>query len=218
MPVLGASSGGNDLYSVPTSWPWSVGYFTRLNAYYINLVTMAPTVAASDTTAFWTEMGLRGALDSAGSRTADTYRTQVDITGEGHMGSIIFPMMSGSSGTNTARITVDGTEYICKSALIATNLIGVVGFIDLRKAQSNTNTDLGSILTPSGSGITSGDFHSYTSSFIVLPPLIQQIALGTPTIRFKQSLKVEIKQSVTSHPSSAYSSSAVNYILTGDVS
>lgn len=218
MPVLGASSGSNDLYSVPTSWPWSVGYVSRLNAYYQNLTTGVPTIAASNTTAFWTEMGLRGSLDSATSRASDTYRTQVDITGEGHMGSIIFPIMNGSSGTNTARITVDGTEYICKSALTANNLVGVVGFIDLRRPQDTSTTDLGSNVTPSGSGITSGNFHSWASSFIVLPPLIQQIALGTPTIRFKQSLKVEIKQSVTSSGVTIYSSSAVNYILTGDVS
>tara|TARA_R110000823_G_C15795549_1_gene486621 strand:- start:220 stop:870 length:651 start_codon:yes stop_codon:yes gene_type:complete len=213
--ILGAAANGNDLYSVPTSWPWALTSYLRTYAFEKN-GTNAPAARNVSQSGFWNVMTANGAVDTGVSRTADTYRTQVDITGEGHMGTIIFPFAITANITNTARITVDGVQYVCVSAPVPTQDISVLGFMDVRYA--STSAPLTGSNTVTVEGITVGDFTDYTSGVLVIAPVSQQIALGTPVLRFKESLKVELKQSVTSYAGNYLGYSTVQYRLTGDVS
>jgi len=213
--ILGAAANGNDLYNVPTSWPWAL---TRYSRTYVPESSggSAPVLRSVSQSGFWTIMTANGAVDTGLSRTADTYRTQVDITGEGHMGTIIFPFSLTANITNTARITVDGVQYVCVSAPVPSQDLSVLGFIDVRTV--STTGPLGGTTAATTKGITVGDFTDYSSASIVIPPISQQIALGTPVLRFKESLKVELKQSVTSYSGAYLGYSTVQYRLTGDVS
>ena len=212
--IGGAAASGNDLYNVPTSWPWAAVGATQLSAFYSTGST--PVQANQSQVSFWSAMTTNGAVDTGLSRTADTYRTQVDITGEGHMGTIIFPYSVIANVTSTARITVDGVQYVCVSEPVPAQDTSVLGFIDIRTV--STTAPLGGSNSASTQGITVGDFTDYTSGSLVIPPISQQIALGTPVLRFKESLKVELKQSVTSYASAYNGYSTVQYRLTGDVS
>ena len=217
MAVIGgaAAASGNDLYNVPTSWPWAITNYTRT---YVPESSggAAPALRIMSQTGFWTVLTANGAVDTGLSRTADTYRTQVDITGEGHMGTIIFPFSLSANITNTARITVDGVQYVCVSAPVPAQETSILGFVDVRV--TSTDAPLGGTTTVTVKGITVGDFTDYTNGVLVIAPVSQQIALGTPVLRFKESLKVELKQSVTSYAGTYLGYSSVQYRLTGDVS
>ena len=213
--ILGAAASGNDLYNVPTSWPWALTNYIRTYVTEPNGAS-APISRNVGQSGFWTVMTANGAVDTGLSRTADTYRTQVDITGEGHMGTIIFPYSVIANITNTARITVDGVQYVCVSAPVPAQDISILGFVDVRFA--STSAPLGGSNTVTNEGITVGDFTGYTNGVLVIAPVSQQIALGTPVLRFKESLKVELKQSVTSYSTPYLGYSSVQYRLTGDVS
>ena len=213
--ILGAAASGNDLYNVPTSWPWALTSYLRTYAFE-KFGTSAPQARNVSQSGFWNVMTANGAVDTGVSRTADTYRTQVDITGEGHMGTIIFPFSLTNNITNTARITVDGVQYVCVSAPVPSQDTSVLGFVDFRFA--STSAPLGGTTTVTVEGITVGDFTGYTNGVLVIAPVSQQIALGTPVLRFKESLKVELKQSVTSYGGANLGYSSVQYRLTGDVS
>ena len=213
--ILGAAASGNDLYNVPTSWPWAL---TKSAGTFVpeKNGTNAPQLRNLSQTGFWTVMTANGAVDTGLSRTADTYRTQVDITGEGHMGTIIFPYSGIANITNTARITVDGVQYVCVSAPVPAQDTSILGFVDVRAF--STSAPLGGSTTAPVEGITVGDFTTYVNGLVVIAPISQQIALGTPVLRFKESLKVELKQSVTSYSGAQLGYSTVQYRLTGDVS
>ena len=213
--ILGAAASGNDLYNVPTSWPWALTNYIRTYVTEPNGAS-APISRNVGQSGFWTVMTANGAVDTGLSRTADTYRTQVDITGEGHMGTIIFPYSVIANITNTARITVDGVQYVCVSAPVPSQDTSVLGFMDVRFASNSA--PLGGTTTVTVEGITVGDFTGYTNGVLVIAPVSQQIALGTPVLRFKESLKVELKQSVTSYGGANLGYSSVQYRLTGDVS
>lgn len=213
--IGGAAASGNDLYNVPTSWPWALTSYIRTYAPEKNGAS-APLLRNVNQSGFWTVMTANGAVDTGLSRTADTYRTQVDITGEGHMGTIIFPFSVTANITNTARITVDGVQYVCVSAPVPAQDTSILGFVDVRYL--STSAPLGGSSTVTVEGITVGDFTGYTSGVLTIAPISQQIALGTPVLRFKESLKVELKQSVTSYGSAYRGYSTVQYRLTGDVS
>ena len=213
--ILGAAASGNDLYNVPTSWPWALTNYIRTYVTEPNGAS-APISRNVGQSGFWTVMTANGAVDTGLSRTADTYRTQVDITGEGHMGTIIFPWSVTANITNTARITVDGVQYVCVSAPVPPQDTSILGFVDVRAF--STSAPLGGSTTAPVEGITVGDFTGYVNGLVVIAPISQQIALGTPVLRFKESLKVELKQSVTSYSGAQLGYSTVQYRLTGDVS
>ena len=214
--IGGAAASGNDLYNVPTSWPWAAVADTKLTAFYSTGTT--PVQANQSQSGFWSAMTSNGAVDTGLSRTADTYRTQVDITGEGHMGTIIFPFSLIANVTNTARITVDGVQYVCVSEQLPAQDTAVLGFLDFTWASETRETTRGTAFTTNAPGITTGDFTNYANGVLLLPPISQQLVLGIPVLRFKESLKVELKQSVTSYASAYRGYSTVQYRLTGDVS
>ena len=215
--ILGAAASGNDLYNVPTSWPWALTNYIRTYVTEPNGAS-APISRNVGQSGFWTVMTANGAVDTGLSRTADTYRTQVDITGEGHMGTIIFPFSLTANVTSTARITVDGVQYVCVSEQLPVQDTAVLGFLDFTWGGDTRETTRGTAFTTTAPGIATGDFTKYTNGYIILPPISQQLVLGIPVLRFKESLKVELKQSVTSYSTPYLGYSSVQYRLTGDVS
>lgn len=169
------------------------------------------TARTSATTAFFTAMAARGVQDTT-DWTADTYKTLLTVaSGKGLVAAIVGPTAGGSE-TTTFEITVDGvlTELPIvvasgERAFLAVSGMSAVSFTFSAHfaVQGGTiNAGKTTLGDPGGSGI-----EPYLGGW----PLIS--AMGTPCLKFNQSLLIRAKHSANITNSTATAYSGVMYRL-----
>ena len=187
--------------------PWEFTPYQAVQSAISN--TALTVVSTDDTTAFFTNMATSYGIQDTTNWTEDTYKTLLTVTGKGLVSAIIGPSVAATDVT-TFEITVDG---------VLTEISGV----------SSTNTDRFCLLVgaPSGTAFSSTDemFEANTAQWkdtskTILtygnksPSIIPWSAiamLGTPCLKFKQSLLIRAKNSADVTNSTATAYSAVAY-------
>jgi len=169
-------------------------------------------------------MGYHGSY-VAGLSGNDTWTTTVDITGSGHlayvMGSV--PPWNTNSTVHTMRITIDGVEYERAITMSHANMRMFLGTGLIQDTQLGSGTfTVGRFKAYGTSTWTS---HGYTSAtykkqlttwnaHYMMPPYMI-MAEGLPTVPFRESLKVEQKNSSGSYNSNQYKNHYAAYHITG---
>ena len=188
----------------------------------------ASTAYQSSVAGFWTNMGYNGAVNSAGG-SANTWVTNVDITGCGHLGCVIGWCPGGASSTHTFRITVDGVVY--ERAMVMVDSSG--GTTDWHYDRAVLG---GGIIGEMMLGMTSatpGRFKAYqtnlwkshgsstkydswvTTDHMTVMPTHSMMQDAIPTVPFRESLKVEQKNSVGYYAYNYYNHHGCSYMITG---
>jgi len=180
--------------------PWE--FFPHLrnsNAY--SIVDKAASNTTAAVAAFWTELALRGAIDT-NDVVANTYVTLANITGKGFLGGVIGPT-SGGNDITTFEITVDGgtavelpiTTASGKRAALLPSVLVNDGLTTAYEAWISAG-DLNA-----GKTILSGDQTGW-----VIPAWNTIGFFGAPVLKFKTSLLVRIKHaaSITNSTATAY--------------
>lgn len=161
----------------------------------------AGSAPASSTTAFFTEMALRGFQDTT-NWTADTYKTLLNVSsGKGLLAALVGPTAGGAS-TTTFEITADGV--LTEIAIVVAS--GERANLNSGLATSSVFTSAGVWNTP-GVEALKADKATFVGKAGTLPLWSWLKMSGTPLLRFNQSLLIRAKHSasITNSTATAYS-------------
>ena len=177
---------------------------------------------------FWIMMGYHGVYSSSGG-SADSWVTNVDINGCGQLGFVVGWCAGGASSTHTFRITVDGVVY--ERAVVMVDSSGgttdwhydrpYLGYgiiiADLLGAANHTPGRFNAYNTKLWTSHTnSSKYDSFVSTNqMYIHPTHSIMQDGLPTVPFRESLKVEQKNSVGYYNSGYYGYSGCSYMITG---
>ena len=207
----------------PYDWPMIQTHYSDLKLYE------GSSVRDSSQQHFWVQMGYHGAQSSSGA-SANSWVTNVDITGCGQLGFVIGWCAGGASSTHTFRITVDGVVYersivmidssggttdwhydrpYLGNGIICEDLIYRSGVMHPGRFPAY-NTKLWTSHT------NSSKYDSFVSTNqMLIHPTHSIMQDGLPTVPFRESLKVEQKNSVGFYNSGYYGYSGCSYMITG---
>lgn len=177
---------------------------------------------AQDNHYFWDCLNGDGAY-IAGSTSADTYVTVIDVSGKGVLGNVILYQTASNAAdaTYTIRFTVDGVQYIRQIMYDATSTdflflgsnpqIGMSGsatYIDDHASMWRLSV---STLDES----TDGSVCKIKHTLLNFHAPFKYMAMGVPVLAFDTDLKVEVKSSI-GRTTTAYDANAgvtMNYIV-----
>jgi len=179
---------------------------------------------------FYTGVGNRGAyVDVGGGKTADTYATILDVTGQGFCNNW-WSWLAGTQGNgfHTSRITMDGKVY----TLVTPNFNVIASHRALYGHSYHGHSHYTYHSSAHLSGLNrnwwTASYTEYSQSAAVedggggsnaLLPTFQHLTAGRPALRFKTGLKIEMKCSIVGASTSSYNSYAgALYSMTGDLS
>ena len=171
---------------------------------------------ASSTTTFWERFDRMGAYTANAAMTADTYYTQVDVSGSGYLGTIMTPCLGTGTASHTVKVTIDGTAIERTvdpygSSTTKVLIFGPPGRLMATTADSGYQKLLRgynlSIFDSFGSGDYNVENYQETDHTNHLSTTDFMHNMGVPVIPFRDGLKVELKQSSTG-PNSFYAQRA----------
>lgn len=192
--------------------PWLFMPYTPVAA-SLEVADSAAVQQDSSTTAFFTEMARRGLQDTT-NWTADTYKTLLTVSsGKGTVAALVGPTAGGSS-TTTFEFTIDGGQ--------ATE-IAVTGISSGERAVlSAVSPFIGAVFSGANNPQFGGNealdsnkqiFGDIVNSASNIAPWMLVSLMGTPLLRFNQSLLIRAKHSASITNSTATAYSAVMYRL-----
>ncbi len=191
--------------------PWlAVPFSFAANSLAIVSNTGPSTVRTSDTTAFFTEAAISG-LQEQTNWTANTYKTLLSVSsGKGLVSSIV-GCTAGGAETTTFEITVDGVlgEYTITSAS-AERAVWSAAFLG-QGAFTTASANAANLFTAATSATTYSAASPALNCQLMSWPSIS--TLGTPCLRFNNSLLIRAKHSTSITNSTATAYSAVLYRL-----
>jgi hypothetical protein len=182
-----------------------------IGAVNLQIADNATAVTTSATTAFFTEIALRGLQDQT-NWTADTYKTILNVaSGKGLVAAYV-GCTAGAAETHTVRFTVDGVVTTIAIAVAASGQRAVLskgGFSAL--AFTTASRHAANAYGALDAGKTT--FGNVASVERVLMHWGMFEVNGTPLLRFNQSLLIEAKHSASITNSTATAYSGVMYRL-----
>ena len=172
---------------------------------YIRLWISNNSYNANNAT-FWERADRAGAYTNNASQTADTYETLVDVTGRGYMSCIITKCLGTNTATWTTKVTIDGIAvertlnpgwvdrtdtvlYFGAPSRAAFEDTGSWG--NMSRGRYNSPWDMWS------STYDVDNVQATNGKYIGVIPTDICVNAGLPVVSFKDSLKVETKQSAT---------------------
>ena len=178
---------------------------------------------------FYTGVANRGAyVNVGGGKTADTYATILDVTGQGFCNHW-WSWLAGTQGNGfyTSRVTMDGKVYTLVTPIF--NVVASHRAFYGHSYHGHNNYQYHSSAHLSGLNRnywTLGYLDASESATIeagagnnVMLPTHQHLTNGRPALRFKTGLKIEMKCSIVGATTANYNSFAgALYSMTGDLS
>lgn len=182
------------------------------------------TFTSSTNSYFWDCLDGDGAY-IAGSTSADTYVTVIDVSGRGYLGNVILyqTQSNGLDATITVKFTVDGVEYIRELMYDSTGghylFLGANNHLGLSDSSTYTD-DHASMYRLSVSHLdqsTDGSVCRVKSTNCAFHSPFKYIAMGIPVLAFETDLKVEVKSSIRTITSGHTKNVGVtmNYVVDG---
>lgn len=190
--------------------PWLFLPYTPV-ATSLEVADSAAAQQDSSTVAFFTEMARRGLQDTT-NWTADTYKTLLSVTsGKGLVGCVVGPTAGGSS-TTTFEFTVDGVLTEIAVTGVASGDRAILTCMGPFPGGAFTNNvpQYGNGEALDSNKQVFGDVYSAISN---VPPWWFTSFMGTPMLRFNNSLLIRAKHSASITNSTATAYSAVMYRL-----
>ena len=152
---------------------------------------------------FWDCLDGDGAY-IAGSTSADTYVTVIDVTGRGYLGNVILyqTATNANDATYTVKFTVDGVEYIREIMYDAPAndylFLGADHHIGMSVGGSFTDPyySMSQLSTAFYDQSTDGSVCKINNAGFAFHAPFKYIAMGIPVLAFETDLKVEVKSSL----------------------
>ena len=187
--------------------PWLFMPYTATASTLVTQNATGTANPASNTTAFFTEMDRRG-LQGTTNWTADTYKTILNISsGRGLVAGYIGPTAGGASN-HTIEITIDGV----KTELEIPDLVsGERAILLAGGAPYTTFFTSASSFAYQGDAALDANKQVFGNVNSMVPSWEAFSLLGTPLLRFNQSLLIRAKHSASITNSTATAYSAVMY-------
>lgn len=193
--ILGSAAvGGGPFLTSPKD-------FLRYSTRYINLLDGGTQKYTAEEANFFATIAKAG-VQSATSFTANTWKTIVDVSGEGFLFNTISPAVTGGSQTLSTRITVDGEPYEFSVSPTGVSMRQVVGMLDAFNSSgtggsSNNDPDnrFAGFNYGSGggvAGVSAGHLLFPTGSDLHIPSLVSMLK-ANQVLKFLSSLKVEMR-------------------------
>lgn len=165
----------------------------------------ATTDSGSGTVAYFTNLTGRGVIDTT-NWTADTYKTILSVSGGGLMAGYV-GCTAGAAETHTLELTVDGV--LREVAVLLASGERAAWLVGAQAGDVSVTTLLWG--RPLGDLNAAKTILATTTTNVTLPSWPTLTMLGTPCLRFEQSLLVRAKHSASITNSTATAYSGVMY-------